>query len=217
MRRTRAIGLGAGGHAGGIIEILRLDRNLELVGLLDEDPELKGRKVHGLTVLGDDRLLARLTRKGVTHFFVGVGSAGRVVFHRLLYEFALGQGLKPVSAVHDSAVVSPSATLGAGIVLMPAAVVNHGASIGDNVIINTGAIVEHDCVIGDHAHVASGACLAGAVRVGANAHVGAGATVRQGLGIGDRAVVGAGAVVVKNVRPGAVVVGVPARERRKRR
>lgn len=42
--------------------------------------------------------------------------------------------------------------------------------------------------------------------------IGAGAVVLPGLEIGEKAVVGAGAVVVRNVPPGATVVGNPAIE-----
>ena len=80
-----------------------------------------------------------------------------------------------------------------------------------NVIVNTGAIVEHDCVIGDHVHMATGSRLCGAVHVANGAHIGAGSIVREGISIGAGAIVGAGALVVKDVEPGTVVVGVPAR------
>jgi acetyltransferase-like isoleucine patch superfamily enzyme len=52
--------------------------------------------------------------------------------------------------------------------------------------------------------------LAGPV-IGRGAIVGANATLLPGLVIGERAVVGAGAVVVRDVDPGAVVAGNPAR------
>lgn len=47
--------------------------------------------------------------------------------------------------------------------------------------------------------------------VGRRASLGSGAVVLGGVTIGERALVGAGAVVTRDVEPGAVVVGVPAR------
>lgn len=44
-----------------------------------------------------------------------------------------------------------------------------------------------------------------------DAYVGAGAIILPGVTIGARAVVGAGAVVTKNISPGSIVAGVPAR------
>jgi acetyltransferase EpsM len=53
--------------------------------------------------------------------------------------------------------------------------------------------------------------LAGHVRVGRGAFLGAGAVVAPKVEIGPNAVVGAGAVVVRDVAPGDVVVGNPAK------
>jgi acetyltransferase-like isoleucine patch superfamily enzyme len=49
------------------------------------------------------------------------------------------------------------------------------------------------------------------VTVGARAFVGAGAAVKPGIAIGADAVVALGAAVVRDVAPGAVVAGTPAR------
>jgi acetyltransferase-like isoleucine patch superfamily enzyme len=56
----------------------------------------------------------------------------------------------------------------------------------------------------------------GDVEIGNDVWIGRGARVRSGVKIGDGAVVGAYAVVTRDVRPYAVVVGVPAREVRRR-
>lgn len=53
-------------------------------------------------------------------------------------------------------------------------------------------------------------------RIGDHVYVGAGARVLGGIDVGDGAVIGANAVVIKDVRPGTTVVGVPARETRSR-
>jgi UDP-perosamine 4-acetyltransferase len=208
---TKVIGLGAGGHAKVVIEILRLNGGYTLHGLLDKDPGLWYTDVFGLPVLGDDSMLPGLHRQGITHAFIGLGSTGEIGPRRRLYDLARENGFHPVAAIHPGAIVSASVEVGKGPTIMAGALINPDAKLGDNVIINTGAIVEHDCVIGDHVHVATGAQLASTVTVGAGAHVGIGASVRQSITIGEGAVVGAGAVVVKDVEPGLVVAGVPAR------
>jgi acetyltransferase-like isoleucine patch superfamily enzyme len=52
-------------------------------------------------------------------------------------------------------------------------------------------------------------------RVGRGASIGSGAVIMCGVSIGERAIVGAGAVVTRDVEPGAVVAGVPARLQRR--
>lgn len=116
--------------------------------------------------------------------------------------------------VHPNAWVSPSARLGAGVVVMAAAVVNAGAIVGDHAIINTGAIVEHDVRIGAFAHVAPGAVIGGGASVGDESQIGLGARVRDHVEIGRDCVVGMGAVVIGPVADGVTVVGVPARPSR---
>jgi UDP-perosamine 4-acetyltransferase len=209
--RVRVLGLGAGGHAKVVLEILGRGGGVEVVGLLDPRRELWETTVLGVPVLGDDSLLPVHYDAGVSHVFIGLGSASDTRPRRRLYARAGEEGFGVVSAVHPSASVSPSAQIGSGATILAGTVVNTNAELGDNVIVNSNAVVEHDCRIGSHVHVASGAVVASGVRIGDGVHVGAGATVIQGVEIGDGAVVGAGAVVVADVQPGTVVVGVPAR------
>jgi acetyltransferase EpsM len=113
--------------------------------------------------------------------------------------------------IHPSAVVSPSASLGAGTFVMPAAVVNAGATVGAHAIVNTRVVVEHDSEIGSGASLAPGVATGGRVRIGAGAFVGVGAVICPRVEIGEWAVVGAGAVVTKDVPPRVVAYGSPAR------
>jgi maltose O-acetyltransferase len=52
------------------------------------------------------------------------------------------------------------------------------------------------------------------VSIGANVWIGAAAIILPGVTVGDDAIIGAGAVVTRDVRPGATVVGNPAKERK---
>jgi len=208
--RTRVVGIGAGGHAKVVIDILRQMGGYEIVTLVDCDRNLWESEVSGIRVFGDDNYLPELYAQGVRDTFIGVGTVGDSQSRTRVYELARRYGFRIVSAIHPTAVVAASAKIGDGPTIMANAIVNPGANLGDNVIVNTRAVVEHDCVIGDHVHIATGAVLSGMVTVGRGAHIGAGATVRQGLTIGEGAIVGAGAVVVRDVPTGTTVVGVPA-------
>jgi UDP-perosamine 4-acetyltransferase len=209
--RERVIGVGAGGHAKVLIEILRLRDQFELVGLLDPDPKMRGKLILGAPILGDDSRLVELMESGILHFFVGVGSVSDSSHRKYLFEMCTALGMEPITSIHPSAVVSPSAEVGRGCMILAGAVVSTCVKLGDNVIVNTGAIVEHDCRIDSHAHLATRAVLTGGVRIAMGAHVGANAVVKQFLEVGENAVIGAGAVVTKNVAAGVVVAGVPAR------
>jgi sugar O-acyltransferase (sialic acid O-acetyltransferase NeuD family) len=207
----KVVGFGAGGHARVMLEILAAGREIEVVGLLTAKTGDAGQTVAGVRVLGDDHLLAGLIDEGVTAAFIAVGSIGDSTRRRALYELALQHKLALLPVIHPSAIVSPSARVGAGPTIMAGVIVNAAADIGANVILNSGAIVEHDVRIGDHSHIAPGARIGAGVSIGAGSHIGIGAAVRQGQRIGAGAIVGAGAVVVHDVPDGATVAGVPAR------
>ena len=207
----RVIGLGAGGHAKVVIEILQLHKAYEVVELVDTKRELWGTKVLGIAVLGGDELLPLLYEKGVRHAFIGLGAVRDTTARRELYEKARRLGFELVSAVHPQAIISPSADMGHGPTIMAGAIINAASKVGDNVVINTGAIIEHDCTISDHTYVASGAQLASNVAVGEGSYIGLGASVRQCIHIGRNSIVGAGAVVVDDIPDNVVAVGVPAR------
>lgn len=210
LKSLPVVGIGAGGHAAVLLEILLGDPRCRVVGLLD--PVGVGRTVCGVPVLGPDILLPELARDGrIEGFFVGLGGVRELRPRQRLFESAMTLGLKPVTIVHATAVVSPSAVLGLGTAVLAQACIGAGATVGDNAIVNTGAVVEHDCRVGPHVHVATGALLAGGVTVGPCALVGVGAVIRQGVRIGSRTLVGAGAVVVADVPDETVVVGNPAR------
>lgn len=211
-QESKAIGIGAGGHAKVVLDILLEQGQCSIVGLLDADPERWGTKVLGVPILGgDEKLNELIVSSGITSFFLGIGAVKSLSLRRKLYEFARGKGLIPLDVVHGSAHVSSHVSFRAGVTIMVSATINAASSLGENVIINSGAIVEHDCEIGNHVHIATGAHLAGGVVVADESMVGVGAVIRQGVRIGARSMVGAGAVVVKDVPDDCVVVGNPAR------
>jgi UDP-perosamine 4-acetyltransferase len=211
MSKKRVVGLGTGGHAKVIIDILSFFDGLEVVGLTNADPATVGGLVLGVPILGSDGILPGLRKEGVSAAFIGVGSVGDCRLRRKLFLHASDLGFEMINAIHPAATVAPSARLGRGVAIMAHAIVNPDAQIGSNVIVNTGAQIDHDCRIADHVHVAPGACLSGGVRVEECAHIGVGATIIQGIHIGEGALVGAGSVVLRDVAAHTTVFGTPAR------
>lgn len=63
--------------------------------------------------------------------------------------------------IHNTAYVSPEATIEHGTVVLPKAVVNTGVIVKKGCIINCGAIIDHDCVIENGAHICLGAIVKG--------------------------------------------------------
>lgn len=115
------------------------------------------------------------------------------------------------TAIHPSAIISPSAKIGKGTVVMQGAIVQVNSVIGDHCIINSGASIDHECMIDDFVHISPHATLCGNVHVGKFTWVGAGSVIIQGIQVGENCIIGAGSVVIRDVPDNVMVAGNPAR------
>jgi len=192
---------GASGH-GKVVADIATSCGYEVVFFVDDDEgknEFGGLKVRRL----DD-----VSGAAGVCFALGLGSNK---IRESKYDALKALGFELPLLVHPSAVVSPSARLAQGCVVMPNVVVNADAKIGIGVILNSSCVIEHDCIIGDFAHISPLVGLAGGVNIGERCHIGIGAKVIQGLKIGANSIVGAGGVVIGDIEENVLAVGVPAK------
>ncbi len=201
--------VGAGGHGRVVLDILMHEGHHKVLGFLDSNPELHGRQVDGVEVLGPLQRLAGLKEEGVRGAIISIGHNGT---RRSFCEEVRRLGFELVNAIHPSANIAGNVTLGRGVVVAAGVLVCAHCRIGDAVILNTGCLIDHETTVGTACHICPGVKIAGRVTVESGAFVGIGSTIVQHVRVGHDAVVGAGAVVLNDVAPSSTVVGLPARE-----
>ena len=185
---------GASGHAKVIKDIIEANGG-RVIGYVDDNAELNEFETQEVAH----------SASGMSPFIISIGN------NRIRKRIAESLESDYETAVHPTASVSPSATIGKGSVVMAGAIINSSARVGKHSIVNTGASIDHECKLEDYVHLSPHATLCGNVRVGEGSWIGAGAVVIQGIKIGRWSIVGAGAVVTHDVPDYTEVVGVPAR------
>lgn len=194
---------GASGH-GKVVKDIQNAIGVKVEAFVDDN--LRVVECAGRPVLHDAQGLSPMIVS------IGVNRIRRMIVDRLVAKAnAEGHPLEFATAIHPSVVISPSAKIGEGTVIMTGAVINADAVIGKHCIVNTGATIDHNCVIGDFCHIAPGANLSGGTHIGERTWMGVGACVIQCLTIGKDCMIGAGSVVVKDIPDGVTAYGNPCR------
>lgn len=176
-----------------------------------DDGAVAGQKVNGHDVVTYDVFLHLPADERLVALAIADGAV-----RRRLAERCAEDGVDPFPVVADSASFLDDVQVGEGGVFCGYAHVTSNVTIGRHFHANYHSYLAHDCVVGDFVTLAPGAKVNGNVVVEDGAYIGSGAVIRQGsvgdpMVIGSGALVGMGAVVTRDVAPGAVVVGNPAR------
>src|SRR3972149_841926 len=105
---VKVVGVGAGGHAKILVELLEQTRIYELVGFTDVDRTRWGAKLVGYPVLGGDEVLAELYAKGFRAAFIGIGAVSGVGtrLRAKLFRQAVDLGFQMPTLIHPMATVS---------------------------------------------------------------------------------------------------------------
>lgn len=186
---------GASGHAKVIADILSAN-GIILTELFDDNDQLK--KFSGINVVRPHQTDEEL--------IISIGN------NEIRKKIVEANNFRYRVVVHPTAIVSPSAVIGEGTVVMQGAIIQAGAVIGKHCIINTGATIDHECEIGDYVHISPNSSLCGSVKVGEGTMIGAGTTIIHRVEIGSWSIIGAGSTVINNINSDTVAVGCPCKQ-----
>ena len=205
----RSIIIGAGTYGEVYLAYLQ-DAGVEIVGFVDDNPDLQGKEINGVPVVGKVPELKSLKDKfSVEAVYCPLGDNKlRVKF----LEQARALGYKTPNFIHPSAIIHSSVKIGVGVYILLGAKIMPYTTIDDYVMISMNVLVAH------HNHLQKGTFISTGVNFGAsitakvNTYIGIGATIMTGIHeLGENCLVGAGSVVIHDVPDNAVVAGVPAK------
>ena len=121
----------------------------------------------------------------------------------------------PSVFIDKTSIISKSAKYKHGLIVMPYCSVSSFSELSENVTINYNSNIGHHSKIGRNTFVSSMVNIGGGVNIGSQVFIGMGAQIKEGVSIGDNAIVSMGSVVHKDIPPGLIAMGYPARPFRK--
>jgi len=214
--KRRMLIFGSSGHASVLLDAIELVDGFRIVGFLDDTLEA-GVIQGGYPILGkfSDAETAS-SRCAATDAIIAIGDNWQR--RRTCWELVrILPNLRFPIIMHPSAVVSTSAELGEGTVILAGSHVGPRSRVGKFCIVNTGGSLDHDCVMSDFSSLAPGAFAGGSVKIGECSAIGVGVSISHQVSIGSHSLVGTGAAVVRDIPDFVVAYGNPAKVRRPRR
>jgi len=129
---------------------------------------------------------------------------------KIIVEMLLNKGAEFINLIHKTAMVSSSAELGKGIIICPFVMISCNTIVGNHVMFNAYSSLGHDAQIGDFSSTMGHVDITGNVKAGIGTYWGSGSRALPSSKIGDYAKVGASSVVLRKVKAGETVFGIPA-------
>jgi sugar O-acyltransferase (sialic acid O-acetyltransferase NeuD family) len=174
-------------------------------GFLDRNPHALDKYDVAYPVLGDPECYTP-TRDDLFVCAIGGPEIKLAICRSLLARRATFTPL-----IHSTALVGARSQLGQGCILCPYTTVTSDVRIGDFVTVNAHSGIGHDAVIGDGCTLSAFCDVTGNVQLGEATFMGSHSCVLPGVDVGKYVRIGAGTAVFGRVKPGATVMGVPAR------
>ena len=191
-----------------ILAVNRTEPTWELLGFLDDTPDLQGQTRWGLPVLGGRERLADLGSDPEVAFYNNVRSHWSRM--QQVTELLDEHGCRHVSVVHPSVDLT-LVEIGQGCHISPNCVISAGSHIGDFVSILANCVLGHDVAVEPYAFIAQTSSIGSNCVLKTRCFCGAGSVVMPKRTVGRESVVAAGAVVTRDIPDAARVFGVPAR------
>lgn len=200
--------LAMSGLAQEVLAAVRVSGQYDVLGILDDDPELLGTSIDGTVVMGS-LSDAHTFKKALFTVCLPSGRDREAVVDRLAM---LGVHEDRYATVVDPDVRVPrDSWIGPGSIVMRNATIAPQAHIGRHVLlqpqVNVGCCVR----VSDFATLFPGVSVGEGARIGRAAHLGMNAGVGDGLAVGDYSNVEMRSAVLHNVPEHETWAGVPAR------
>lgn len=205
----KSVIIGAGTYGEVYLAYLQ-EAGVEVVGFIDDNPDLQGATIKSVPVLGTVASLETLKNShNAEAVYCPIGNNKlRVKF----LQYAKELGYKTPNYIHPSVIISPNVNIGEGVYILLGSSVMPYTTIKDYVMISMNVGLAHHSILEEGVFLSTGCNFGASIHAKKYAYCGISSTIMTGIKeLGEDCLIGAGAVVIRDVPDRAVVAGVPAK------
>lgn len=187
-----------------------IESGIDIIGFIDDDPNLWGKELMGIPVIGDFESLKKNSfKEWINNVYCPIGD--NIVREKYLSE-SKRLGYNIPNFIHHTAIIGPGVQLGEANYILAGSVIMPHTVTSDYVMISIGSTIGHHVTIENSVFISSGVNIGANLSLKEHSYIGIGATIMSNIDeIGRGALIGAGSVIIKTVEPHTTMVGNPGR------
>ena len=165
----------------------------EVLGYVDNDPELIGQKIDGYPVYKYERLPASKNYYGIC------GAMDPKLRREIVCREIKTKGYMLPTLIHPTTVKSNDFIAGCGSIIFSGVHISYNVKIGKCVLVSFNTDLGHDLRVGEYTSIMPSATIAGKCSIGEGCVIGSGATFHQGVKVGKGSTIGIGTTIIKDI------------------
>jgi sugar O-acyltransferase (sialic acid O-acetyltransferase NeuD family) len=202
--KERVIVLGGGEGCIQVIDAIYGSKTQEIVGILDDNKSLHGKKVLGIKILGPISLLDELQEKNLFDKII-ISFTSDIERRAELYENLEKRGFAFTNVIDRTVQIHSNVKMGTGNVILSYCKIGSCSIVGDNNFLSAFVNIEHHNVIGSHCTFGPGVMTSGRVQIGDKVKFGTGIFIEPGVKIGSNSIISSGSILTFGIPENSIV------------
>tara|TARA_Y100001960_G_C14774755_1_gene882388 strand:- start:805 stop:1437 length:633 start_codon:yes stop_codon:yes gene_type:complete len=176
-----------------IEEINRISPTWEILGFVDENPDLIGKEIDGYPVIDPKK-------QKITNDVYGIcGNANGEIRERLSNEYIEKYKIDLATIIAPNVTIRKNFEVGPGSIIMPDVAISFDVKLGKGVFVLWKVLIAHHVRLGDYSTIFSCAKMTGKCTVGDFSTIGASSTINVGVNIGKNCFIGIGSLIYSDI------------------